>query len=612
MFAALRRMIVPIIAIVLFFFVALIVVEWGFDLSGRQNMSGGASAQAGLINGEEVSWETYSRARENYIRNSAQNSSEELTDGRRRELEKQAWNQLVMNVLLKQEAKKMNITVTPDDVYGYLRFSPPQFVQGIEQFQTDGRFDYQKYLGAMTDPNAAPFWAELEPIVREEILVQKLQMAVIDNVTVSEADVRQAFLDSLETATAAAVLVPYSRFAGQYTPPADDIAKAFYESNKSKYEMNERATLNLVMIEDTPTESDWMRVRDRATRLYDSIQAGAEFAAVAEAFSDDGGSAVSGGSLGWFEPGRMVKEFDSAAFAMKEGELSRPIRTMFGWHILKHLGYRETPDPAATAKGVFKKEAHVSHILLKVELSDVSREETREKLEEFANRAKEEGWQKAASALNLQPKTTAIFFRNDAIQFIGDDPLASSFAFNQPVNTISSVMTNDLGTFVLQVATHYPKGVATFDEVKARVGQDWFRDQTALKARDTALAILADYKLSRDLKIAATKHGAELKELAPFSRVSFVAGVGRDPRFAGATFALTTPGQVSDVIDYSAGSAIIQLISKSTPDLITFNEKRDSITNAVRFSRQQEMYGRWYDKLVKSSQIVNNTQGPQS
>lgn len=608
MFAALRRMIVPIIGIVLFFFVALIVLEWGFDFSGRGAMQQGGSPVAGLINGEEIPWDLYNASRENAIRNSTQNSTEELTDGRRRELERQAWSQLVMNTLLRQEAKKLNITVTGDDIYTFLKFSPPQFVQTIPEFQTNGQFDYQKYLGMMADPNAAPFWAQMEEIVRDEILVQKVQMVVIDNVVVSEADIRQAFLDSLETASVAAVLVPYSRFAGQYVAPSDADARAFYDKNKARYEMEERASLNLIMIEDSPSESDWMRVRGRATQLYDSIRTGADFGQVAEAFSDDPGSAVNGGSLGWFEPGRMVREFDSAAFAMKEGEMSQPIRTMFGWHILKHFGYRELPDTTA-GKGVFKKEAQVAHILLKVDLSDVSREETREKLEEFATRAAEEGWQQAASALNLQPKTTAIFFRNDAIQYIGDDAAASAFAFTQPVNSISPVMSNDLGTFVLQVASHNPKGVATFDEVKGRVGQDWFREQTAGKARDTAQAIYADFQTSRDLAAAARRHGAELKELPAFSRTSFVSGVGRDPRFAGAAFALTMPGQTSEAFDYAAGSAIVQLLNRTSPDLTTFNEKRDELSRTVRFARQQEMYGRWYDRLLKSSTIVDNTQG---
>ena len=87
---------------------------------------------------------------------------------------------------------------------------------------------------------------------------------------------------------------------------------------------------------------------DKANALKAEIDGGKDFAVVAQANSSDG-SAASGGSLGWFGAGQMVPEFETAVKGMKAGDVVGPVKTQFGWHIIKLNETRETQPPAIDA-----------------------------------------------------------------------------------------------------------------------------------------------------------------------------------------------------------------------------------------------------------------------
>ena len=171
MFDALRRMIVPIIGIVLVFFVGMIILEWGMDFSGRQ-MYGNTNV-AGVINGEEVSWQRYNTLLNNMVMAEQQQKDEEIPDARMRELQAEAWKQLVQDEIIQQEVRRNNIVVTDEEVFQYLAYTPPMELRSLPYFQTNGQFDYQKYQQAMLDPQASPFWAQIESAARGDIAKYK-------------------------------------------------------------------------------------------------------------------------------------------------------------------------------------------------------------------------------------------------------------------------------------------------------------------------------------------------------------------------------------------------------------------------------------------------------
>jgi len=607
MFDALRRMIIPIIIIVLFFFVSMIVLQWGLDITGRQRY--GVANYAGVINGEKISWDAFQRTYGMLYEEAARDVDEELPESKITELETTAWQQILQDRLISQEAAKHNIAITDDDLYLYLRLNPPTYLLEYSLFQTEGRFDYQKYLGAMADPQWAPFWSSVEPQARDDLRKAKMQQLIIEAAIVTEAEVKQAFLDARETVTVNSVNIGFVRFSQPAPKFTEEELIAYHAQNKDKYQLDERSVLNVAAVDKEPTEEDWEITHSRSMALYDSVMAGADFAVLAKVYSDDINSARNDGDLGWFERGRMVPEFDSLSFSMKEDDVSEPIRTRFGWHILKHFGYKEeTKATSGKTKEMKVKMARVSHILLKTKPSQETLDALYARIEQFRLIAVDAGVERASEETGLEIKTTDPFLRNRSIPHVGWSPELSQFAFDNDSGAVSDIMEVDASFVVVQVIRRIPAGPGEFSEVKARVRQNLTNETLTKMCHDTASAIYAEIQKGTELKKAAKMFGGEVESPPAFSRNGFVITTGRDPKAIGTAFSLTEPGQISPPVDYSRGSVIFSLIERNTPDLTEFNEKRDSILTELLTTKQQQLYGRWFNQLVENSQIENNVE----
>ena len=609
MFEMLRKMIFPIIIIVLVLFVAMIVFQWGMEMSSRRNLS--MANAAGAVNGEEIPWQDYNRVYNNMTAaEQAKNKGDEeadLPDAKLAEIQENAWNQLVADRLLTQEADKHNIVVTDEEIYAYLRMAPPTELQKLPYFQTDGKFDYQKYVTAMANPEMAGYWASLEPLVQSDLRKAKLREMIVQAVDVTEGEVRSYWEESVERVKVGMINVDYGRFSRPPPKISDDQAKAYYDSHKDSYPVPERASINVVSLEKKPGRYDWEESYNRAKQLYDSLRAGANFKELAVALSEDQVSARDSGNLGWFAQGRMVEEFDHWVFSAKEGDLSEPLRTQYGWHIIQHHGFREQEQQVRGEKKVVK-EANCSHILIKAHASQETLDGLHEKLVEFHDLAKEKGFFPAAEQLSLPVQPSGLFKRDDAVPVIGKNQAVTDFAFNEKVQTLGEVMENQSAFFVCEVASHQPAGTAEFEEIKEKARMDVQKQVVAGYCRDTANAIWADIQHGTPLKEAAQMHGEEYEEPTEFGRDSYVRGLGRAPEAIGAAFSLTSPGQLAPPTEFDQGCVIFQLLQRTQPDISEFSAKRDSIRTSILQAKQNEMFAGWYQSLMKSSEIVNNTQ----
>ncbi len=607
MFDKLRKMIFPIIIVVLVVFVAMIVLQWGMGFSGSQQMQD--QNLAAIINGEEIPWPAYNRIYENLLQAETQNSPEgDVPDAKKLQLHEKAWQQLVHDRVLLQEVAKYDIRVTDEEIFSYLKFSPPAEIQNIPNFQTDGKFDYQKYMAAMADPQASPFWASIEPFIKSDIMKLKLQEMVIGTATASEEEIKQAFLTANEKIKVGVVNVAFERFSRPNPETPDEEMRAYFESHKDDYHLAERRGLNVALLEKEPKPYDWEISFNRAKMIYDSVKAGVDFAELAKRYSSDG-SAQSGGDLGWFNQGTMVPEFDQMTFGLNPGDISEPVRTQFGWHIIKLHDKKEEKEKAeGQAASKLVKKAHASHILIKAELSQDSKDEIYNRLETFRAAADKNGFEKAAQDLQMPLKQAAPFFRGKNIQFIGNNPQVSDFAFDNELNAISDLMQNNSSFFVVQVGQILPAGASTFDEAREKVELDLLKYKVMTMCRDTANAIWADIQAGAAIDKAAKKHGEEYTIMEPFKRTDFTSELRRDPQAIGTAFSLINVDQMSPPSEYGQGMTIFKLIERTTPDLTEYNTKRDSVYNGIIVQKQQGLYTRWFDNLVKKSEITNNVQ----
>ncbi|RKX28658.1 MAG: hypothetical protein DRP47_03790 [Candidatus Zixiibacteriota bacterium] len=605
MFEALRRMILPIIIIVLIFFAGMIVLQWGMGFSSRQDYVD--SNVAAVINGEIIDWRTYNQIYNNMYQTASQDSDDELPDSKVRELHKEAWRQLLHETLVMQEVKKNNLIVTDEELYAYLRLSPPVELQQLPYFLTDGKFDYQKYVNAMADPQAAPFWAQVEISARRDVSRIKLQELVLQIAHVTENEIKDWFLETTEKIKVGMVNVGYDRFSRPPPQSSEEEKQAYFEEHRDDYPIKERASLNIVMLEKKAAPSDWEVAFNKASTIRDSLLAGKDFAEMASRYSEDPSAKQNNGDLGWFPRGQMVDEFDRYVFQMQENDISEPIRTQFGWHIIKLHGLKKEMDkPRGKSEEELVEKAHASHILIAATPSQETLDNNYRRLEEFQNAATKFGFFKAAEDLQFPVKQTGLFFRGRNIQFLGKDAQAGLFAFEQEIDAISEVLENNSAYFVVQVSDRKPEGLATYEEASDRVQMDLQQAKVIQLCRDTAAAIWTEIQNGTNIKKAAKMFGEEYETPDIFDRSSYVKGLRRDPIAIGAAFSLTQPGQMTAPVEYDQGIVIFELIERITPDLSELTSKHDSLFNVILTSKRQELYSRWFDHLVKTSEIENH------
>jgi len=209
-------------------------------------------------------------------------------------LELEALNRLAGREVLHEEAEKRGIGV--EDAAVEAKFSElyAEFLDGYgmteEEFET-----YVESSGSSIDE----FFANSKKSVREQLLVEKLQEAVVGPIELTDEEV-----------------------------------EAFFEENRSDYEQEEEVRASHILV-DTQTEAE---------AIAERIRAGEDFAALAQEVSTCPSSSV-GGDLGWFGRGQMVSEFEEAAFALNEGETSGIVETEYGFHIIRVTGRKEAASP---------------------------------------------------------------------------------------------------------------------------------------------------------------------------------------------------------------------------------------------------------------------------
>jgi peptidyl-prolyl cis-trans isomerase D len=600
MFAFLRKLIVPIMATVLVFFLATIVFEWGMNISSTSRAS---QDTIGIINGEEISVKIFERYYSSIMRQEQDKTDEDLSPAKLDEIKNQAWNQLVGDVLINQEISKHKIFVSDEEIYGYLRMYPPSELQNSPQFMTDGKFDYQKYIGAMANPQYAQFWASVENYVLPQLKKYKLQEQIIGTVRVSPAEVMDAFMDDRDSIKIGVLNITNSKIISSLAAPTKDEIKAYYEAHKEDFKIGKRATLAITLFSKEPSENDWERIRYQIGEIYDSAKAGADFAELAQTYSEDN-TAEKGGDLGWFPSGRMVPEFDSAVATLQIGEISKPVKTRFGYHIIKLLGKRidkETPPGGKEPTDVQKFNA--AHILLKVSASQETLDQLALNAKDFSEAAKKEGFEKAAKDFNYEIKTTRPFLQAEGIQFLGRNQEAAKFAFDNEVGAISDVMENNSAYFVLKVASHLPEGYQTLEEAERSIYGLINTEKGKEQAFEIAKKAYESIKSGTPIAKAGEPYGMTYTETEMITRKGTIPGIGRSAELLGAAFALKNIGEVSAPTKHSAGSAIVILLAKNAANIDDFAAVKDSLQTVVLQKKQQEAYAQWFDNLASNSKI---------
>jgi len=602
MFEFLRKLIFPIIIVVLFFFVAMIILQWGADITSSRR----TDDTIGVIDGADIKYDEFDQYYRNLLRQEQENTDYDIPDQKMAELRDNAWQELVSDRLMNKEMEKYRVTVSDEEMFAFLRMYPPQEVQSFPQFMTDGKFDYQKYTNAMVSPENAPFWAQIEAYVLPDLKKYKLQEIILNTVRTTPAEVLETFMADNEKVKIGYIGVPNSAVDPFAPKPTDDEMKAYYDEHREDYKIPAKATLDMVTFDKEPSENDWARVKYLIDDIYDTAATGADFDELARTYSEDN-SADAGGDLGWFARGRMVPQFDSAAWGLDIDEVSEPVRTRFGWHIIKLLGRKtEKETPRGSDKPEMVEKINAAHILLKVEATSETLEQLVTNARDFIESAKEMGFHKAAEEFNYEVVSTTPFTENGYIQpSIGMNKLVSKFAFQNDSGKIGDVVDTRDAYCVYVTGTQTPESYTDYETAKAAVMRMLQIENGAKMAFDTVAIIHDAIVGGMTFKKAGEKYGFEYQVADNITRRSAIPNLGNAPEILGTAFALNSPNAISKPVKYERGSAVITLLDRISPNLDQYNEVKDSLELVVLQKKHQDVFNRWYNNLMESADIEN-------
>lgn len=320
---------------------AIIILAFTFSLGGGGGLSSASNPNnVSSVYGQPIDRRVFSNALADREGQLEQMLGDGWTDEKSRELgiPKQVLNDLEDQMLLRHGARTLGLEITDTELRDEIVKLPA--------FNTNGQFDYDRYKRAMAlqRRNAKDF----EATIRQELLLRKMQQFLLDSVHVSRAEIMEAFNQAREKVDVEFVAFDLEDYQKKVEPTQEEISgfietegariDSYYQARLLDYNRPEqvRASHILIALEEGAGPEQAKEVEAKATRLAEQARKkGTDFAKLARENSADPGSAPQGGDLGFFAREQMVTPFADAAFSASPPEIVGPVKTRFGYHVIK-------------------------------------------------------------------------------------------------------------------------------------------------------------------------------------------------------------------------------------------------------------------------------------
>jgi peptidyl-prolyl cis-trans isomerase D len=612
--------------IVLLFVVVVFILTSGVLFYWGSGPSGGVPGNTvAVVNGEEIPFERFRRAQANiiaaYERMSRQRVTPELAE--RLGLSQQVVNELVTEAVVIQGAVKEGVNVSDDE----LRST----IQQIREFQEAGRFSRDEYVKVLKQLRLDP--GEFESEVRRQLVRRKMEGLIKQGVKVSDEEVEQAYRQRHERVRAqwayadvkpamAAVQVadadlePYVKaHQPQFSQPerrklqyvtlnpqklavtvSDAEVEAYYKEHAAEFDEPKRLRVSHVLVRVPPVGGSDAENAAKA-KVEDVIKrakAGEDFAKLAREISEDKASAVQGGDLGFVGAGELVAPFEQAAFALKKGEISAPVRTPFGYHAIRVLDVKEG-----------------GQLPLKDVAAKIKETLTAQKTEQAAQARAEEvraallsakDFRVEAKRLGLEAQETT-FARGDALGDAGRDPQLDETIFGVAVGGVSTPIKTAGGVAIVRIEQQIPAGVPPVAEIRERVVEAIKRERAEQQVTDKAKALVATLGKGGDFAATAKADGFSTGSIPMFSRSDPPKERGSLPGGV-LVAALQTPvGQVAEPVRADGGVYVVKTLERAAAAPDGLEKERAELEKQVLEQKRTLAWDNWIRGRLADSKV---------
>jgi peptidyl-prolyl cis-trans isomerase D len=317
--------------------IIVFVVSFGPGSKGCSGDTGAVQTWAAKVNGETVSPTEFDQQYGQLARLYQQQGAPDLNALMQTRLRQMAMEQLVQRELVDQEAQREGVVVTDGEVSAAIKALP--------SFQSEGRFDLELYQRAVTNVYGSP--GKFEERMRKDLAYQKMVALLRGTAKVTDEEVKDAWVAENDRLALELARFPYALARPEvkatdaqvqdYVAKNGEKLEAYYKGHPARFDRPKRMRARHILVsapESAPQDAQ-EAAKKKIDALAERVKKGEDFAKLAQESSEDPGSKAKGGDLGFFGPGVMAKPFEDAAAKLSPGQVSEPIRTQFGWHLVK-------------------------------------------------------------------------------------------------------------------------------------------------------------------------------------------------------------------------------------------------------------------------------------
>lgn len=611
---------------VILFAIVVVFVFWGVGSFTSRNQT-----QVADINGEIISVETYRQAYYQLLDNFRRLYGDQLNDDLLKMLQpgQQALDNLISKILVLQESERLGIDVNEQEL--------ADAIQAIPAFQNNGVFDYQRYqqllsLNKMTTE-------QFEQTQLQDLRIGKLQALITSAVNISDEEARQWYEWNNAEVNLDYVVFEAKKY-NDVTPTQQQIEK-YFEQNVTKYQTEPQVKVRYLYF-DPNAYQEGVQVTDEevaeyyqqnggefktektvqarhilfkvdegsdpavdeekkalAAKVAEMAKSGKSFDQLAKQYSE-GPSRDRGGFLGAFKRDAMVKPFADAAFSMNAGDISEPVRTRFGWHVIKveKVNEASTESLEDAAPNIRNK--------LRLKRARLKALEAAELVYDSVFDGDDLG--DAGKTHKVPVMDTGLFAASGfKDKKIGNPQQFAKTAFELDLMAISQIQDWEDGYYLLQVVERVASKSPKLESVVGRVREDVTKALQRDRAKADAEAMLADIKKGTPLEESSRRAALQVNETGFFKRTGGTGKIGYEPRIGAVAFELTTDQPIADqVVEGRQGWFVLRLKERKLPSRDDFVKELKSTRQRLAAQRKQAVFQRWIADLRARSEIDIN------
>ena len=603
-------------------FVFLYVPEF-VDQSGVQTLPTSVLARVG---DHEITVTEFRRIYQRQVQEYRLQAGGELSDDLLRSLgvDRQLLQQMIDEYTALSEAERLGIVASDAEVR--------QRILSFPTFQENGQFiGEQRYRQILQVQNPPMSTTEFEEDVRRQIVIERLQAAVTQWVSVSNEEIEEEHRRRNEKVRVNLVAFRGDDYRDDVEVTDADIEE-FYESESLVYQIPEKRKLRFLLIDEaaladavTPTDAqiqeyydfnlsrymtpgqvrasqillrvgddDEAAVEARAAELTAQARGGADFVELVTEHSEDEATVEQGGDLGTFGRGRMVPEIEGAAFALGVDEVSDPVKSPLGYHVIKVTEKQEEytqplTEVRSTIINTLKQEQATSRsaALSQAIAAEVS---TPGDLDQ------------AASSRGLEVQESAFAGPGEPILGLGLAAEVSSRAFQLEEGEVDGPIGTPVGPAFVTVSDRQDPYVPPLEEVRAQVRDDVLRREALALAQARATEVAANLQEADDFVEVAEAAGLTVGSSELLTRGGAFPEVGVNTAVEAVAFALPEGG-VSDVLEAGNMAAIVHVVERESATPEQFNTERTDLRYELLQRRQAQFYQAYLAKSASELPI---------